>query len=293
MSDTFIFFSQTKKMNRASSITRLELIQEYLTRYGMPTYMTFGNIGLIFNLIIFSQPTHRKNPCSLYILTMSVCSLIGLNLALIPIIIKLDYINLILCRLHTYFVQVFNQTMRTLIVIACADRYAICNERASIRLFSQYQVAIKVIPSVFLFWIIFAILPTMLYSIENNLCDAKSGIYDLINSIYTLICFGVFPLFSMMTFGVMLVVNLAKMRARIQPIVNGTILVNQRIFRKRDRDMVRMLLIELIAYILTTVPVTVVLIYKTVAEYKLKNEQRIEIENFIFLFNTIFSFVFK
>ncbi|UJR32406.1 hypothetical protein I4U23_019868 [Adineta vaga] len=270
-----------------SSISQLDRIQQYLTRYGMTSYMTLGNLGLIFNFILFSQRTHRRNPCSLYILAMSFCGIIGLNISLIPIILKLDHQNpfdqsIFLCRFHNYLIQIFNQSMRTFIVIACADRYAICSRQATIRSFSQYKVAIRVIVFVFIFWLFLALLPTMQYSNENNICEVMRGVPNLIDSIYTLVCFGVVPLFSMMIFGMLMMINLAQMRSHIQPVIDGTVLINHRIFRRRDRDMIRMLSIELLLYIFTTVPVTVILIYKTVAENKVKNELRIQIESFLF-----------
>ncbi len=54
---------------------------------------------------------------------------------------------------------------------------------------------------------------------------------------------GIILLVSMTIFSVLLYTNLRKMRGRIQPIVNGNPSTNH-ILRKRDRDMIRMLLIE-------------------------------------------------
>ena len=47
----------------------------------------------------------------------------------------------------------------------------------------------------------------------------------------------------MTIFSILLYTNLKKMRGRIQPIVNENPPINQ-LLRKRDRDMLRMLLIE-------------------------------------------------
>jgi hypothetical protein len=77
----------------SSSVFQTVNIQRILTRYGMTTYLTLGDIGLILNIIIFSQTVHRRNTCSIYILATSLSSLIGLNSAIIPVMYSLDHRN--------------------------------------------------------------------------------------------------------------------------------------------------------------------------------------------------------
>jgi hypothetical protein len=96
-----------------SSISPFYYIQQCLTRYGMTTYTTLGNIGLILNIVIFIQPAHRRNPSSLYILAMSFCALIGLNISVIPFVYALDHSDalkssLIFCQVQVYLRHAFN-----------------------------------------------------------------------------------------------------------------------------------------------------------------------------------------
>ncbi|CAF4231066.1 unnamed protein product, partial [Rotaria magnacalcarata] len=58
---------------------------------------------------------------------MSLCSAIGLNSAVIPLIYALDHPNPLsysipFCKSQYYFRHVFSQSMRTFFVVACVDR---------------------------------------------------------------------------------------------------------------------------------------------------------------------------
>lgn len=266
------------------------VIQRYLTRYGITTYLTMGNIGLIFNIIIFSQLANRRNSCSLYILIMSCCSLIGLNSAVIPIIYSLDHPNplstsLALCRIQYYLRHVFSQSMRTFFILACADRYASCNRRVYIRSFSRYIVAIRIVPLVLLIWLLLGILPTMCYSVTNGICDAPSGLSDIIYTSYIMLVLGVLPLIALFTFGILILINLKSTRSRARSIQHGNPVA---ILRKRDRDMMKMLLIELSIYIITTIPNTIVNVYRVSVPKAVTGSDRQYIESFVYYFARVF-----
>jgi hypothetical protein len=275
-----------------SSISPLVLAQQYITRYGMTTYLILGNIGLLCNIIIFSQHAHRRKSISLYILATSLCSFIGLNVAVIPIIYALNHSNsfttyLIYCRVQFYFRHATNQMMRTFIVLICADCYAACSNRARIRAFSQYRIAIYIIPFVVLFWLIVSIFPTMLYSITEGVCDYTTNDFDTIMySIYITIVLGILPLVGMITFELLIIINLKQMRARVQPIrVND---LSLHVLRKRDRDMIKMLSIESSVYICTSIPLTFAIIYRTITYTQIKSDERKQIETFILFFTRVF-----
>lgn len=271
-------------------VSPLAIAQEYLIRYGMTTYITLGDIGLLCNIAIFSQSAYRRNSCCLYILCMSFCSLIGLNSAVVPYIYGLNHPNplshsLVVCKLQYYLRHVFSQLMRIFFVLACADRYATSSSRPCIRSFSRPQVAFHVIPVVIIFWVLLGIFPTMLYSITNGVCDAPSGLLNIMYSVYIMIVLGILPLLSMFTFGILMVLNLKKVRSRIHPIRLRSMVP---ILRKRDRDMMRMLLVELSIYILTTIPNTIVLIYRAVNQNTSSTVQRQAIESLIYFIARVF-----
>ncbi|CAF1450408.1 unnamed protein product, partial [Adineta steineri] len=73
-----------------SSLSYLTFVQNYITRYGMSTYVAFGNLGNLLTIAVFSQVEQRRNPCSLYLLSMTICNLVCLDVGIIPIIYSLD-----------------------------------------------------------------------------------------------------------------------------------------------------------------------------------------------------------
>jgi hypothetical protein len=275
-----------------SYISPFLYIQQCLTRYGMTTYTTLGNIGLILNIVVFIQPGHRRNSSSLYILAMSFCALIGLNVSNISVIYALDHSDirnsgLVFCQLQVYLRHVFNQMMRTFFVLACADRYAISSNHARIRTFSRYQVAIRLMPSVTLFWLLLGIFPAILYSLENGRCTIKSGPTSFTFSLYMLFVVGIIPLVCMIMFCILLLNNLKKIRGRVQPVMNVNPPVNQ-VLRKRDRDMMRMLLIEIMFYTSTAVPYTVTLIYWSAVQTAIISTEVQQIQSFLAYFTSTF-----
>jgi hypothetical protein len=277
---------------KMSSSSALVIVRNCLIRYGMHIYIILGNIGLLFNMAIFSQRTHRRNSTSLYILIMSFCAFIGLNISVIPYIYALDSPNsftpsALYCQLQFYFRHAFNQMMRSFFILACANRYAISSNQLRIRSFGRYQITVRIIPSVILFWLVLSIFPAVLLTAKNGSCVASNSLNGILVSIYLLIVLGIIPLASVTTFCVLLYSNLKKMRRRIQPIVNVNAQINQ-ILRKRDRDMIRMLLIEVITYTITTMPTTAQTMYGLITLGLIKSEQRLQIESFFSFFTGVF-----
>ena len=62
-----------------SSNSSLGIIQGYLTRYGMTTYLIFGNIGNIFKVLFFLQKPLKRCPCTIYILCGTIGHFFTLN----------------------------------------------------------------------------------------------------------------------------------------------------------------------------------------------------------------------
>lgn len=70
----------------STSVAYLAIVQQLLTRYGMSTYVAFGNFGNLLVIPLFLQPERRKNACSIYLLTMLVFDICCLNISVVPLI---------------------------------------------------------------------------------------------------------------------------------------------------------------------------------------------------------------
>lgn len=169
--------------------------------------------------------------------------------------------------------------MRSFIVLACIDRYAMCSVQARIRSFSNYRVALRLIPTIVVLWLIVTSYIPALHSIENGRCGMFDAVYLLIYTIYNITTTGFFPPFAMTLFSVLIMINLKRIRVRVQPTTVES--VTQGTVRKRDRDLLRMTLIEVMIYMITTTPYTIVLVYSTATRSMSKSREQQQIESFI------------
>ena len=266
-----------------SSATYLASLQAIFTRYGMSTYVAFGNVGNFLAIAVFSQREQRRNPCSLYLLSMAIFNLICLDVGIIPIIFSLDHldittVSIVACKLQFYIRHASFQMMRTCKVLACIDRFALSSMQVRIRSFSQRHVAIRLITISTIFWALAVIFFSIVRTIENGSCNIYNSLYTAIYTIYYLIFAGVLPPFLIIVFSVLVMRNLSQMRARIQPTRDNqpTSMLN-----KRDRDLIKMVLIEVIIYITSTTPFSAFLVYKFISDSSIKSKERKQIESFI------------
>ncbi|CAF1272327.1 unnamed protein product [Rotaria sp. Silwood1] len=270
-----------------TSISCLSFVQKILTRYGMSTYVAFGNLGNLLAIAVFCQSEQRKNACSLYLLSMAICNLLCLDVALIPIIYSLDHIDittasLIGCQMQFYFRHAFFQMMRTYKTLACIDRYAICSTNVRSRSFSQRKVAIYIIIGCALFWSLAVIFFARARTIQNGSCNIFNEIYSMIYTIYYMIFTGILPPLLMIICSILVMKTLRNLRSRVQPKredreKNRSI----NIIRKRDRDLMKMIFTEVMFYVVTTIPYSIYLIYKVITDSLIKSQQRKQIETFI------------
>jgi hypothetical protein len=112
------------------STSSLILIQLAVTRYVLPITLGVANLGNLTLMAVFLQKHHRKNPCSRYLLAAAVFGIVGSNWAVAPLIYAADHPDpfsnsLVLCRTRGYIIHSCAMTLRTLIVLAAADRYAL------------------------------------------------------------------------------------------------------------------------------------------------------------------------
>jgi hypothetical protein len=275
-----------------SSISNLSFIQQMLTRYGMSTYVAFGNLGNLLTIGVFIQRQHRQNPCSIYLLMMTICNLICLDVGIIPIIYSLNHIDIttqsfIACKIQFYIRHAFFQMMRTYKVLACIDRYAICSFKSTIRSFSSRKVAIYLILISAVFWLLLVIFFAVVRTIQNGSCNIFDSVYLMIYTIYYLIFAGILPPLLILIFSVLVMRTLKQIRSRVQPTATATKEDGQKkqstnIIRKRDRDLLKMVFIEVLFYVFSTMPFSIFLLYKLGTDYTtIKSRNRLQIESFI------------
>jgi hypothetical protein len=270
----------------SSVAASLVIIQQNAIRYGFPILLALGNIGNFLFIITFSRKQHRHNPCSLYLLTSAVIGLIGINWGLGTNLNAIYQspdpftVSLALCRTRGYILQVTTAIHRTMIALACMDRFALSSSRVNIRAYSKPKVALKMIVGSILFWMIGTIDLPIFLSIQNNLC-MSFGTYALFHSIYQICVYVIIFPALMIVFGILLWKNLKHLRVRVQPLETANN-PRQQGLQKRDIDLMKFVLAEVVVGIILTYPQPTNLLYTVLASnVPDKSQKRMQIEAFI------------
>ncbi|CAF3006073.1 unnamed protein product [Rotaria sp. Silwood2] len=283
-------------------ITFLRLIQTNLFRYGGSILIGLGSLSCILSVIVFTRKTLRKNPCSTYFIALYVVNFLYIHMSLLPLTLEIGYnidvnsYNLFYCRFSLYVAVVLNTLNAYYIILASIDRILVTSPKALTRKKSSHFFAYKLIIGGTLFWMLFLshiLVFTALIPVGPNtfLCYFQSGWYLMFISYYSLVKETVAP-FLMIIFGVWSVKNIR----RVHRVKAATVLtVNENTEGggsysnfSRDRQLVFLLVKDVIIYILFTFIMAVSLIYDQMTQYLIKNAE--EIQKGIFLrYVAIFS----
>jgi hypothetical protein len=269
-----------------SSSSLLPLLQMQLTRYGMITILVLGNMGNAFVTLLFSR--HHKNACSMYLLYAAVMNNVFL-LANVPL---QDYVTYygdptvgspIFCKLRYYLPNVWGQMARYFVVLACIDRFAATSINVRLRMLSRPSTARYLLGIITVFCHLVAIHLPIFVTIVNGRCG-PTGPYYAVYTFYLLIFFNLIPPITMIIFGSLAYFNMKRLHARVRPVENVIVgnRNNVRIHR-RDRELLSMLLSEIIIYIVATLLYPFILLEASITNLMSieKSLQQIQIENFV------------
>ncbi|CAF1048877.1 unnamed protein product [Adineta steineri] len=260
-------------------ITTLILVQQYITRYVLSTALALGVFGNLTAIVVFSQKKHRINSCSIYLVAVSIFGLIAANWGIAPLVYALDHYDLVnsslvMCRISGYIMQVCVMSFRSTLILMCADRYALCNPRASIRALCRPQIAYRSIGILLIFWMIVSIHIPIWKSIENNRCNIY-GLYGQVISYYFLFFIGIIPISTLVTISILLIKTLRHLHSHVQP--NDT-----RRMKRRDIQFMKLALAEVIVFVFCTASHPIMLLYTTISNSIILNKsaERKQIEAF-------------
>lgn len=98
-----------------------------------------------------------------------------------------------------------------------------------------------------------------------------------------MIASGFVPPILMIIFSVLTLQNLRNIRSSLKPMSsNRESHQRTRTIRRRDIDLIKMVFIEVMFYVITTLPFSVSLIYKSVTDAWPKSQERKKVESFIY-----------
>ncbi|CAF1150688.1 unnamed protein product [Adineta ricciae] len=274
-------------------VTNLPLIQQAMTRYGMSFYLGLGVIGNACGCIMFTRQTYRRTASSVYFLCLSICSIMYLIWSLFPYLYSLDHIDpqkqsIAYCKTRFYGTHLFGQCVRYSIVLACIDRYFCTRTSMRLRSFSSISIAVKLVLIMISVWLIVSIHILVFMEIRNNVCGMFDA-YKLFYAAYQITFISVVPptlmsIFSILTF--------RSLRQRHD---------GQAHIRQRDRQLMRILIVEVLINVSTSIPISCNFAYNAATIYvtdKTSLRQEIEsffgyiVQNLIYLISVVPFYVF-
>ncbi|CAF1138980.1 unnamed protein product [Adineta steineri] len=274
-----------------SSITDVVAVtQLILSRYILPICLILGIFGNICNICIFIQKKLRSKPCAIYFIAASFINLLIIIFGIIPTIVASYIIDPILylswaCKLKLYGLHSLLMMSRSYIVLACIDQYIFCSSDIHVRLFSRRQIALKLIFIVPIIWILIPL--HILIFVDVHIPYVRCGpsnVYSLIYSIYSFV-FTSLPLILMVVFSLLTFYNIRRISRRILPIFNNRRSVDGIRFRRYDYQIMRMLICQVIVYLISTILHPTNTLYRSLTivskDSPVKSSSRQVIEDFI------------
>jgi hypothetical protein len=257
----------------------------------MSIVLLLGVIGNIFVVILFSR--RRQNSCAMYLSGSAVFNTVGMMI-LIPLSIYRIYYpdptsySLVLCKLRYYFSHVSGQTARYLMTFACIDRFILTTNNPRLLVMHYPKVSRKIMSITIIFYHIFLIHLAIFTTIHNGQCG-QFGVYYLLYQIHVLIFFSLIPLILMSVFGYWTYHNMRRLHARIRlakTSVNITV-------HRRDRDLLTMVLAEVLIYAATIFWYPFVLLEIGITTYLGVNKtiEHIQIESLLSTIATLFIYI--
>ena len=204
-------------------IDTLKSLQKQLTYAILIPMLIIGNIGCIFNTIIFLRPYLISSSCTRYFLASSFANAFQLNIGLASNILDFGFSihpyhsSSILCKFRNYLIITGGFLSQTYLLLACIDRYIITVNKSHYRPLNTISMANRIICLTACFW--FIILSHMLvYSNilpNNHFCFYSSSSYTFFISLHNLILSGFILPILMSIFGLLTLKNIRRIRRQV------------------------------------------------------------------------------
>lgn len=194
----------------------LQNLQKNLTYSLLIILLLIGNIGCVFNTIIFLRPHLIAASCSKYFLASSFANVFQLNIGLVSHILDSGFDihpyhhSTILCKLRNYSITLAGFLSQTYLLLACIDRYLISLNTTKHPFLFTKQILI-VFTS---FWSL-SLCHLLFYSEilqSTQFCFFSSSIYVYFISFHNLILSGFVLPILMVIFGLLTLKNIRSIR---------------------------------------------------------------------------------
>lgn len=258
----------------------------YLNRSIPIPLLIFGTFGNILNIYILTRKSLRTNSCSFYFLSSTIANLICLWSGLFTRYLSgynLDPTawNTIICKFRFFITYMALSLSACFLVYASIDRWTSSNSNVHTRLFSRIHIAQRMVIYTIIFTCIlygqaFYCYSSMINQFPVN-CYCPNIICRVYNDILFLVFFSILPPIFMLIFGWITIKNAKKFRQQINR--NNH---RQNLMRRKDRQMITMLFIQVIFFFICVTPSGISKAYTTLTFNQYKDSLELTKENFFF-----------
>ena len=265
-------------------VLSLTAIRLWLARYGMSLTLSFGLLGNMLNILMFVRKERIQNSCMWYLLTGFIINIVIISWGVVPSLYTLDYPNpatysFLYCKLRHYMLHTVLMLGRSMTVLACFDRFALCTNLRQFHFINNVRVAKRLIISVLIMWPLLNIHLPINYHFTGNACTMVQS-YRFFWAIYSVVVPGLLMPILMGVFGILAVLHRRKLQTRLNEERKGV--------RKRDYTLMMMLFAEVSVYIISTSPFPAFTLYQALSEGQMKTIDRQQIEAFVGFLATSF-----
>jgi hypothetical protein len=272
------------------TITELINLASSLNRSIPIPLLIFGTIGNALNIFILTRKSLRTNSCSFYFLSSTIANLICLWCGLFTRLLSgynLDPTvwNTTICKFRFFITYMSLSLSACFLVYASIDRWSSSSLNARRRLFSSIHIARRMV----LYTIIIACLAygQAFYcysSVPGQFpvtCYCPNIICRMYNDILFLILFSIIPPIFMLTFGLITIQNVKRIRQQVHPHImqNNR---HQHLMKRKDRQMITMLFIQVVLFFVCVTPSGISKAYTTLTLNQYKDALELTKENFFF-----------
>ena len=279
-----------------STATLIFSISRNLFRYGGPIVLVAGSFSCILNIIVFTKSTLRKNPCTVCLIGVNTINFLCFNQTFLLLMLLLGYgidfitRNIFECRFQCYIAPVLSCLESSYMILASVDRTLITSTDVNRRNFSTRRLVSIAMIIMAVFWLaahIHALIFTHIYQLgpNNYSCYYQTGVYTIIMTYYALVVNGALPPLLMAFFALWTMKNISEVRrTRLDSRannMNSTVIGRHFILQSKDYQLVRMLLLDILIFIICKCPASFMLLYQQITDYVDKSTEQRSIEQSI------------
>ena len=271
--------------------TKLNQIQEDITRYFLvPTYV-FGNLGNVANIILFGNTNLRTNNiCAWYFIGVSMMNIIGLNFGGLTRILALlngftlESTSIVFCKTRNYFIQTAAIIGRYFLCLISIERWMVTSSNDAIRRMSSPKIAQNLIIFGVITLVLFNAHVVVGFEIRMNRCNAFfTQTYQIFFNVYNMIIICV-PITIMSLFSILVLFNIHQSRSRFganSSAVSSAPRGPSKAARQRDMQFIRIAFVQVLVFLISTISYGIFNVYSLLTSSQMKSADQRAIDSFL------------